>query len=304
MTAPAVETRSTLSLRADLCLLLVALIWGATFVVVKDALRDASVFAFLFLRFALAAVLLSFFFRTRRSEPARRHPAPWRGGLLCGLLLFAGFALQTAGLRHTSASKSAFLTGLYIVLVPFFHSLVNKSVPRWAELAGIAAATAGTALLSLSGEGWSWNRGDTWTVLCAVAFALQIMALDYWSKRMSVERLSVMQIGCVALFSLLGAGLFETPRVVWSGRLLLALVVTAVFATSLSFTLQTWAQRHTPPTRAALIFASEPMFAGLTGWLAAGEVWTGRMAAGAALILAGILMVELKPGQSGAHQSS
>lgn len=293
-------------LRADLALLFVSLIWGATFVIVKDALHDASTFAFLSLRFSLAALLLWPFFRTRRSQPAPSsfpRRTLWAGALFCGAALFAGFAFQTAGLRLTSASKSAFLTGLYIVLVPFLHSLVNKSVPRLAELAGIAAATAGTGLLSLSGEGWSWNTGDTLTVLCAVAFAVQILALGHWSPRIGVETLSLAQVAAVAVLSLLWMGVAETPRVQWSGRLLLALAVTAVFATSLSFTLQTWAQRHTPPTRAALIFATEPVFAGFTAWAWAGERWTVRMAAGAALILAGILLVELKPARLREHQS-
>jgi drug/metabolite transporter (DMT)-like permease len=291
-------------IRADLAILFISLIWGATFVVVKEALRDASTFVFLFLRFTLATVLLWLFFRARRSTPASHGGRMgWLGGLFCGVCLFAGFAFQTAGLRLTTASKSAFLTGLYIVLVPLLASLVNKSVPRLAEVAGIAAATAGTGLLSLTGDGWSWNAGDTLTVLGAAAFAMQILALDRWSKRMSVETLSLLQIASVAVFSLAMIAFWETPQWRWSGRLAGALAVTAVFATSLSFTLQTWAQRHTTPTRAALIFATEPVFAGLTAWLAAGEAWTGRMAAGAGLILTGILLVEMKPRRAGKHQS-
>lgn len=292
-------------MKADLALLFVSLIWGCTFVVVKDALQDASTFVFLAMRFSLGAVLLWLTFRLRggASPPGRGDGAVWKGGLTCGLFLFLGFALQTAGLRETTASKSAFLTGLYIVLVPFFHSLVNKHVPRWLELAGIAAATAGTALLTLTGWEWNLNRGDLLTMAGAVAFALQILAVGSWSKRMSVETLSLLQVITVAVISTAMLGAWETPQLRWSWRLAIALLVTAVFATSLSFTLQTWAQRLISPTRAALILASEPVFAGLTAWWVAGEAWTGRMMGGAALILAGILLVELKPGASIPHPS-
>lgn len=289
-------------LRAELSIALIALIWGATFVLVKGALEDASTFVFLALRFGLAAALLFLAFRTRRSVPAGGE-GRWLGGVVCGALLFLGYALQTAGLRFTTASKSAFITGLYIVMVPLLSSLVSQSVPRLAEWAGIAAATAGTALLTVRRGDWSWNSGDVLTLGCALAFAMHLWALGHWSKRMSVEDLSLMQVAVVAVLSAGCLGWLETPVVRWTPRLWVALLVTAVLATSLSFALQTWAQRHTTPARAALIFSLEPVFAGLTGWWVAGEQWTAPMAGGAALILAGIVLVELKPRPASAHPS-
>ncbi len=283
--------------RAELALAAVAFLWGATFVIVKGALEDVSTFLFLALRFSMASLLLAFWLRSRL---VRRTPVAWAGGALCGALLFAGYALQTAGLRWTTASNSAFLTGLYIVLVPLLGSFVYRSRPRAAELGGAALAAAGTALLS-GGLPSEWNRGDLLTAGCAVAFAAHILAVERYSRRMDFERLSLMQIAAVAVLSWAAAAWIEPARVVWTARLWWALGTTSVLATALSFVLYTWAQGQTSATRAALIFALEPVFAGLVAWAAAGERWTAATLAGASLILAGIVLVELKPASAGRH---
>jgi drug/metabolite transporter (DMT)-like permease len=285
--------------KADLTLAGISFIWGATFVVVKDALPDVSVLLFLALRFSLALAMVVAMFRGRLSGDLTR--ADWMGGGFCGVCLFAGYALQTAGLRFTSASKSAFLTGLYIVLVPLLSSLVFRNAPRVAEWLGAMAAMAGTALLSSTESGLELGVGEWMTVGCAFAFSAHITAVAHFSKKIDYEWLTVMQIAGVAALS---AGSFwwaETPRIAWTGKVWFALVTTAALATALSFSLYTWAQRHTTATRAALIFALEPVFAGLVGWWWAGEEWTKRMLVGAGLILLGILLVEVKPKRGGPH---
>jgi drug/metabolite transporter (DMT)-like permease len=140
---------------ADLVLLAVSLIWGSTFVVVKGALGGISTLLFLALRFTFAAALLAAILAPRfRSGPSRGWFHGWRGGLICSGFLFLGYVLQTAGLRLTPASRSAFLTGLYIVLVPLLSTLVNLGRPRSREVAGVLLALAGTLLLTLTGTGW------------------------------------------------------------------------------------------------------------------------------------------------------
>ncbi len=284
--------------RAELALVAVAFIWGATFVVVKQALADVSTFLFLGMRFTLAAVLLALALSGRLG---RARAEEWRGGLLCSGLLFLGYALQTTGLRLTTASKSAFITGLYIVLVPLLGSLVQRVVPRPWELGGAALATAGTALLTAGGAGGMdlrLNAGDMLTAACAVAFAAHLLAVERYSRRMDYERLSLYQVAGVAGLSWLAAGTVETPRVEWSQALLFALLATALLATALSFLLYTWAQRHTSATKAALIFALEPVFAGVLAWAVSGEEWGAGSLGGAALILAGIVLAELKPARA------
>lgn len=284
--------------RAELAIIITALLWGSTFVVVKEALPEVSTFLFLAIRFVAASVLLLLVYRGRFSGPGPARLVR-QGALVAGTLLFLGYAFQTTGLRLTTASKSAFLTAFYIVLVPLLSSFVKKRRPRAAELAGAALACAGTMLLTAGEGNWNLGPGDLLTLVCAAAFAAHMIAVEHYSRRISYEVLAVLQVAAVGAWSILAAPLLETPRIVWSSRVVFALALTSVFATAVSFALYTWAQRHTTATRAALLFSLEPVFAGLTGWLAAGEAWTGRALAGAGLILAGILTVELKPGALG-----
>ncbi|MBA3972757.1 MAG: EamA/RhaT family transporter [Candidatus Solibacter sp.] len=280
-------------LRAELTLVLIALIWGATFVVVKAALADATTLAFLAIRFSVASLLLFLVFRSRlgAAVPARTS---WIGGAVCGAFLFVGYALQTSGLRYTTASNSAFLTGLYVVLVPLFVSIHARRRLGLAVWAACALAFAGTALMTGLGIG-APNRGDLLTIGCAAAFSAHIVAVAHWSGRINYEWLTLLQVAGVAALSLATFWWAETPSIHWTPRLLAALLATAALATALSFSLYTWAQRHTSATRAALLFALEPVFAGLVAWVFAGERWTALSLAGAALILASILLAELKP---------
>lgn len=277
--------------RADLVLALIAAIWGSTFVIVKAALEDASVLLFLALRFTVAAAALALMFR--------RHLAWGRatvtGGALAGLFLIAGYILQTEGLRFTTASKSGFLTGLYIVLVPLIAAVVYKNVPGWREWLGVGLAAGGMALMTLEGPSLRMGYGDALTVLAAAAFAAHILLLGRIAKDGSTAGLSLAQIATGAIVCWLAIPALEQPRVQWTPRLLGALLVTGVIATAFVFAAQTWAQKHTTPTRTALLFALEPVFAAITGVLVAGENFTGRVALGALLILAGILRVETKP---------
>jgi drug/metabolite transporter (DMT)-like permease len=287
--------------RAELAIIVTAFLWGSTFVVVKEALADISTFLFLAIRFLAASVLLLVVYRGRFSGPGSPRLIR-QAALVVGGLLFLGYALQTTGLRYTTASKSAFLTAFYIVLVPFFSSIVNKTRPRAAELAGAVLACAGTFLLTAGETSWSLEIGDLLTLGSAAAFAAHMLAVERYSRRMSYELLAVLQVAGVGALSVLAVFGLETPRVVWSGRVWFALGLTSVFATAVSFALYTWAQRHTTATRAAVLFSLEPVFAGLTAWLAAGEGWTARSLAGGGLVLAGILTVELKPGGARANR--
>jgi drug/metabolite transporter (DMT)-like permease len=280
-------------LRAELTLILIALIWGSTFVVVKAALADASTLAFLAVRFSFASLLLFLVFRSRLAATVPSRTS-WLGGAVCGAFLFVGYALQTAGLRYTTASNSAFLTGLYVVLVPLLASLHARKRVGWREWSACALAFAGTALMTGLGLG-ALNRGDLLTIGCAVAFSAHIVAVAHWSGRINYEWLTVLQVAGVAALSIAAFWWAETPMIHWTPRLLAALLVTAALATALSFSLYTWAQRHTTATRAALLFALEPVFAGVVAWIFAGERWTALSLGGAGLILASIVLAELKP---------
>jgi drug/metabolite transporter (DMT)-like permease len=288
---------------AELALVFNTVVWGATFMLVKSALGGISSLLFLALRFSLATVALALLFR----KPLVLR-STWKGlgaGVLVGTFLFLGYLFQTLGLRLTSAPKSAFITGLTSVMVPLLGSFVYRNRPRISEWCGVLTATAGLGLMTLPGAGLSGaqlpgafggiNRGDVLTFFCAIAFAAHIVTLGYFSRRIGFELLSVAQVGTAAVLSLALCGWVETPHVEWQPEVISAILVTGLLATALAFTVQAWAQKYTTHTRTALIYMLEPVVAWATSYLWAGEGLSRRAAAGAALILGGVLLVELKP---------
>jgi len=288
--------------RVDLSLVAIALVWGFTFVLVKKALDDISTLLFLTLRFVAAALVLSIIFRGEIRKANLRQSVG--GGVIAGTFLFGGYILQTYGLRYTTPAKAGFLTGLYIPLVPLIGTIVYRKVPQTSELLGIVAAFLGTALLTLQGSVWRIGGGDLLVIFCAVVYSFHILVLGKFAPGSNVGVLTVTQI---ATGSILGAATcwwVEPARVRWTPIVWIALGVTSLLATALAFYLQTWAQQYISPTRTALIFSTEPLFAWLASFLWTGEVLSGRGVAGAALILAGILLVELKPVRIGQHQWS
>ncbi|MEA3459758.1 MAG: DMT family transporter [Chloroflexota bacterium] len=287
-------------LRADLALLLVALIWGATFVMVKEAVTNFPVFAFLALRFALAfaALLIIIWWRenSRKNKEGMPSPSLGRGairaGVLIGLLLFAGYAFQTVGLRYTSPGKAGFITGLSVAIVPLFSALLLRRSPSRSAILGVTLATVGLALLSLR-DGWTIARGDAIVLGCAFAFALHIISVGAFAPRMDTLNLTAIQIATVALVSGLISLATERPWPTASQAVCFAALFTGIFATSLAFAVQNAAQRFTSPTHTALIFSTEPIFAALFSYLLAGERLSGRGLVGCGLILTGMITAEL-----------
>jgi drug/metabolite transporter (DMT)-like permease len=294
---------------AELALVFNTLVWGATFLLVKSALAGISPLLFLALRFSLATAALALFFHKPLGHMTHSRGA-WKGagaGVLVGSFLFLGYLLQTLGLRLTSAPKSAFITGLTSVMVPLLGSFVYRNRPRISEWFGILTATAGLGLMTLPNAGLATaaiNRGDVLTFFCAIAFAGHIVTLGHFSRRMGFELLSVTQVGTAALLSLGLCGWTETPHVEWRPAVVSGILITGLFATALAFTVQAWAQKYTTPARTALIYMLEPVVAWATSYLLAGEGLSRRAAAGAALILGGVLLVELKPLSQRQHPSS
>lgn len=275
-----------------------ALVWGVSFVVMKQALEEISPVLLLAIRFSLATVVLI--------VTCALGSVAWttRGGgwiLLTGVLLAGGYVLQTTGLRHTSAGKSGFLTGLYVVLLPLFTSLVYKSAPQPREWIGVTVTFLGMIAMNWDGTSWRWGLGESLTVGCAVLFAFHLLALDRAVQEMDSRWAGLAQIAIAGavLWAWLPVG--ERPQVVWSSSLVSAIGFTAVLATALPFTLMAWAQQHTTPVRTGLLLSLEMPFAALAGWWWLQEPFRGTMLLGAILMLAGILLVELKPGGAPVH---
>ena len=284
-------------LKADLLLIFCTLIWGATFVLVKDALANASVFVFLALRFLLATVVLILMYG---SQLRVAGASGFRAGALIGCCMFGGYAFQTAGLALTTPSKAAFITGFFVVFVPLLLALFgSRRAPLWVWF-GALSAFIGLYFLAVPRSGLlALNRGDLLVLACAFMFALHVISIGHYSSRYSPGALTLIQVAVTALFTTLCVPLFalfgivEQPRVMWTRGLILAVVTTGIFATAVAFSVQVWAQQYTSANHAAIIFALEPVFAGLTSFFFYHERLSARLLVGAALILGGILIAEL-----------
>ena len=284
--------------QAELALLFNVVIWGATFVLVKSALHEISPVLFLAIRFSLATVALVALFRAWKWRALTAPHVTGKmlaAGSMIGVFLFAGYLLQTVGLQSTTPPKSAFLTSLATVMVPLLAALVYKIKPRISEVAGVLAATLGMGLMTFEGPIGSIGRGDLLTFGGAIAFAAHIVATGHYAEQIGYQVLSVTQVGAASLSAVSLFWWVETPRIQWQPLVVWAILITGLLCTALAFTIQAWAQHYTTSTRTALIYALEPVVAWITSFSIAGEGLSGQAAAGAALILSGVLLVEMKP---------
>jgi drug/metabolite transporter (DMT)-like permease len=284
------------SLKAHLLLVLVTLIWGCTFPLIKAALADSSPLTLNAVRMSLAAVMLAIYYRRQLRRLTR---AGFFTGSVVGVFLGLGYAFQTAGLRLTTPSKSAFLTGISTVLVPLVLVVFWRAkIHRW-RIAGIGLALLGLFLMTVPGGSQALadfaniNTGDLLTIACAFGFAFQIVFLGRSTRRFPFEQMAVLQIGIGALLTAIAAPMLEHPHFRPTPAVIATVLVTGILGTAVAFTVQAWAQQFTPATHAALIFNLEPVFAWLTSYIFLHERLGLRAGAGALMILAGILISEL-----------
>jgi drug/metabolite transporter (DMT)-like permease len=272
----------------QLALVGVAAIWGGTFVMVKDAVARYPLYGFLSLRFGIAVLAFVLLF----PSAVRRFRRGTVGvGLLAGAFLTAGYVFQTWGLQGTSASKAAFITGMFVVITPVMQALLLRRPPRWATVVGVVLAVVGLWFLSgASADGWS--VGDTRVFLCAVAYSAHMIVLGSLGHAHDPRSLTLVQLATVAVACGATSLLAERPGLPSDVSVWVALVVTGVLASAVAFGIQTYAQRHLSPTKTALILITEPAFGGVFGWFA-GERLGVSGVAGSALILSGMVFAEL-----------
>lgn len=274
---------------AELILFTATFIWGGTFVIVKLGLEDISPLLLTALRFSLAALLFSLLFYKHLLKIDR--DVIYKGSIL-GFLLFIGFATQTIGLKYTTASKSAFITGMFVIFTPLFQLLIEKKSPHRANLIGIGIVSVGLWLLTEpSGNGF--NVGDGLTLSCAVVFGLYIVALDIVSKRYDIIQLAFLQMVSCAVLSWVSLGMLESPLFRPTPNALWGLIYLTILATVVTTYVQTRFQRDTTPTRAAIIFTIEPVWAAILAYFSLQEKLGIVGMLGAGLIVAGILISEV-----------
>ena len=254
---------------AQILLVFVTLIWGVTFIMVKDALNDAGPFAFGTLRFTIAGILTlavvnKSIFTLTKTEVI--------GGLVCGFFLFGGYAFQNFGLMQTSASKSAFITSVSVLMVPIILYLFNIQKVKIKVWIAVVVATIGLYLL-LDPRGGMMNWGDILTFGCALGFAVHIIFQGYYvKKKVRILPFFLVQAWIVVGLSFINSLIFEPIFAIWSPRLISALLVTGIAATFIAILIMIWAQQILNPSETAIIFSLEPVFATVFAIIFAGEI--------------------------------
>ncbi len=283
-------------LRARGALLFATLIWGTSFVIVQRAIADLPVFHLMTFRFVVALLLLL---------PLARGVAWTRAtlsqGTILGLLLFAGFTLQSYGLLGTTPSRSAFLTGLSVVMVPFLGKLLGRTI-RPGPAIGSAVAAAGLWVLFRPGEGTgggAFNWGDGLTLLSALVFAVYVLAVEAAVRREPVRGLAIVQFGLIALLAAPSLVITPPTRAEFTPYALFAIALMGVFATAVAFLCQLYAQRHLSAVESGVLFTLEPVFAAAFSVLLGVELWSDNLAFGGVLVVAAMLVTELWGGAEG-----
>jgi drug/metabolite transporter (DMT)-like permease len=276
-------------LLATAALLAMTATWGSTFYLIKDLLDRVPVLDFLAIRFAIASVAL---YLIAPRALRRLSSTSRRNAVVLGLLYGLAQILQTAGLAHTAASVSGFITGMYVVCTPLLAAMILRTRITAMTWGAVALATAGLGVLTLNG--FSIGYGEAITLVAAILYALHIVGLGAWAGAreamgMTIVQLIVITVLCFVATVPDGIVLPSTTGD-W-----LAIVYMAVFAGALALAGQTWAQAHLPPTRAAIIMTMEPVFAAFFAVLLGGELITVRMAVGGMMVLTAMLLVELAP---------
>jgi len=277
---------------AEFLLGTVTLFWGATFPLVKDAVTQVPVLCFLWVRFALSAGLLAVAAGRGLGTLDQRG---WTRGVLLGILLFLSYLFQTFGLTLTSAANAGFLTGLAVVWVPLLAGPMLAKPPAPGAKLGVVLALGGLFALTYQAP-WRLEAGDALVVVCSVFVALHILGLDALTEGYDGRALATVQIATMAVLAFAASLFFEPvtwPRE-WPSSLVTALLITAVFATAYAFWIQTSFQRWTTPTRAALVYTLEPVFAAVFSVTLGGERLGPLAWVGGALIVVGMLAAELR----------
>jgi len=282
------------TLRADLLLLLVALIWGLAFAAQRAGMEHMGPFAFNGARFALGSLaLLPLLWRQRGQRPTERgdHRGRIMGSLLAALLLFLGSSFQQIGIVYTAAGKAGFITGLYVIIVPIIGLFLGQRA-GWGTWLGAALAVAGLYSLSVTGK-FTIRAGDLYVMFSALIWAFHVHVISRYSGRIDALRLAFVQYAVTALLSLLVAFFWEDIDIRAWGDALIPILYAGLLSVGVGYTLQVLAQKDAPPAHAAILLSLESVFAVVGGWLLLGEILSPRGILGCALMLAGMWVSQI-----------
>jgi drug/metabolite transporter (DMT)-like permease len=282
-------------LKADLTLLLISIIWGSAFVAQRVAGQMGSVYLFNGARYFLAVLVVLPFVGRKNISSLPRPQYKWM--FVAGFFLFAGSALQQAGMVHTTAGNAGFITSLYVVLIPIALLIFWGEKPHWMSIVAVVLAGAGAFLLSTGGR-FEVKPGDALELIGALFWTFHVIVLGKYASKFEAMTFSVGQLFVCSILNF-GLGVFLEPTFVLSWQLLGAIAYTAFFSLGLCYTLQVWAQQHTPPADAALILSLESVFAVISGWLILDEKLAAIQILGCVLIFIAVILSQFKEWTSG-----
>lgn len=274
-------------------MLLVTIAWGASFILTKNVLGELETFNFLAVRFFIAFLLSWILFFKEMIKTDRKT---FKNSLVLGLIMFGAFTFQTMGLNFTTASKSAFITGINVVMVPIISSVFLKEKPELKTIIAVIGAFLGLSMLTMDGGITSINIGDIYTFISAILFAMSIIMVGKYTKESKSVPLAVYQFGVVAFFAGLASFFFEDFTISISRSASADIMILVVFCTIGAYVVQSVAQKYTSSTHTALIFTGEPVFAGIFGYILLGEVLGGVKLLGAVVIVLSMLFSEISVG--------
>ncbi|GIN85731.1 membrane protein [Heyndrickxia sporothermodurans] len=285
-------------LTAEIALLFVAFIWGATFVIVQNAIDELPPLFFNAIRFFLAGLIIYIILLFIRKEKTKFQWSSLIPGILLGCCLFIGYAFQTIGLLYTTPAKAGFITGLSVVMVPFLAFVFTRNHPRTSAIFGSIAAATGLYLLAVKNT-TPLSIGDFYVFLCTFGFAFHIILTDRFAKRIPVILLTTIQIFTVALLCATFSIFMEdwtqifNKSVNFSNEIIFAILITSLLGTAAAFFIQTQSQKATSPTRVAIILAMEPVFAAITSYFWINERLNIEGVIGCVLIFTGMIISEV-----------
>jgi len=279
--------------KSDFILMFVATIWGLAFVAQRIGMDHMGPFTFTGLRFVLGCLsLLPFIFLTRNRPSSQNRDGLLKSGIISGVILFFAMSFQQVGLVYTTAGKAGFITGLYVVIVPFLNLFFKQGKTSSATWIGAILASIGMYLLSVT-RNLDINFGDLLVLFSAVGFAFHLIVIDRFSNRFNTAQLSLVQCMVCAGLSLLAAAVFETFILADILNASIPLLYGGVLSVGVAYSLQIYGQKNSPAPHAAIIFSLESVVAAIGGWIILNEILSGRAIFGCILMMAGILISQL-----------
>lgn len=279
----------TKELKADLSLIGVTALWGASFPLMSMALKDIPTFSFIAIRYTLSALILAVVFYKNFKNISKLTV---KSGIIIGAVLFLGCALQVAGLLYTTPSKSGFITGLNVIFVPIIIALLYKKLPDAKTVVGIIISIIGLSIMSINSD-FSINKGDVLTFIAAILFAVQVLVVDKYTKDVDIVVLTCVEVLVVGLMGAVPAVAVEKFQFTLTLPVIAAVLFTAIFSTAIAHSVQNKVQSYIEPTHAAIIYLAEPVFGAIFSMFF-GDKLGMRTVAGGICILLGMLVMNIK----------